>query len=213
MTQEERLRIIDRSDYDPYARMALVYMLLDTNKRATHVGLTIGTGPSARDSGTEAAREMVVGSFNAVRSLLDRLKLPYSIHAAPTEPENGLWSFSLHCVRNDEDLTRITEMEIDDEATHQEYGLMYGYPRTAAEAFSTPDALNREEYLEWRRNNQDLSTFAGFRPSRAHLQEEMEFIRRRRALIRQKCPRLYAQLQGGTGPWLRYYALRLLGAA
>ena len=209
MTLEERLRIIDRGKSQLTGdRLMLAYMLLDEKKRGTLIGCGIGAPGSATQH--EYARRALVEYFTNARNLVDRLQIPRIIRE-PREDSERIWRFQIFCARNVEDLQEFER--VDAQGAACTFGLMLGYPHTAAEAFQTPEMISHDGHRGAMKGNEDLYGFLDFRPSRTHLKEELAFVRRRKDLIEEKCPRLYAQVAGGVRPWLRYIALRIMGAA
>ena len=84
-------------------------------------------------------------------------------------------------------------------------GIMFGYPRTAVEAYGTQDVLDLEtdlpeEYADLRKEG--MIPFLRFTPSKLHWKEELEWAKDNKKIIEEKSPNTIDQAIEETEEYL-----------
>ena len=140
--------------------------------------------------------------LNILTNLLDELNLPYKI-IRDIEDRNDTIGFSVVAAKEIENLDKIEEAVKNN--NNMDMGIMFGYPRTAVEAYGTQDVLDLEadlpeEYADLRKEG--MLPFLKFAPSKLHWKEELEWAKDNKKIIEEKSPNTIDQAIEETEEYL-----------
>lgn len=189
--EKERIEATERSSLAVEEKLDFALLVLG-QKQAAQFGRLEATQPDSRR--TELLAKMR-REISAITALANEMSLPHASEGV-REEENGAIGFSVLVGRNKDSLDRL--VRADKQEDHRAFGELLGYPATAAAAYRTDEAFNFwKELPQGEVQNlvsEGLLPFLSFMPSRSHWEEELKFARSQQRLIREKAPRLFAEL-------------------
>jgi len=182
--EKEFIEKIEKAPLSSDFKIDLLLLVFD-RKKATFLGDICGVE-------SEEQKQKLIKEFseelNILTNLLDELSLPYKI-IRDVEDRNDTIGFSVVVAKEIENLNKIEEAVKND--NNMDMGMMFGYPRTAVEAYGTQDALDLEtdlpeEYADLRKEG--MLPFLKFAPSKLHWKEELKWARDNKKIIEEKSP-------------------------
>jgi hypothetical protein len=132
--------------------------------------------------------------FFGIEEVLKQTSLLYD--ATPPHNDRGVYCFSILASGSGEGLKKAIEAQKnqDDKAL----GFLFGYPKTAVEAYNTDKKFDYDLYLPKEEldelKNEGVLPFLGFMPSREHWKEELNWAKENQSLIKEKAPLIYEEL-------------------
>ena len=182
--EKEFIEKIEKAPLSSDFKIDLLLLIFD-RKKATFLGDICGVE-------SEEQKQKLIKEFseelNILTNLLDELSLSYKI-IRDVEGRNDTIGFSVVVAKEIENLNKIEEAVKND--NNMDMGMMFGYPRTAVEAYGTQDALDLEtdlpeEYADLRKEG--MLPFLKFAPSKLHWKEELKWARDNKKIIEEKSP-------------------------
>ncbi|NLZ96663.1 MAG: hypothetical protein GX926_01565 [Candidatus Magasanikbacteria bacterium] len=182
--EKEFIEKIEKAPLSSDFKIDLLLLVFD-RKKATFLGDICGVE-------SEEQKQKLIKEFseelNILTNLLDELSLSYKI-IRDVEGRNDTIGFSVVVAKEIENLNKIEEAVKND--NNMDMGMMFGYPRTAVEAYGTQDALDLEtdlpeEYADLRKEG--MLPFLKFAPSKLHWKEELKWARDNKKIIEEKSP-------------------------
>lgn len=182
--EKEFIEKIEKAPLSSDFKIDLLLLVFD-RKKATFLGDICGVE-------SEEQKQKLIKEFseelNILTNLLDELSLSYKI-IRDVEDRNDTIGFSVVVAKEIENLNKIEEAVKND--NNMDMGMMFGYPRTAVEAYGTQDALDLEtdlpeEYADLRKEG--MLPFLKFAPSKLHWKEELKWARDNKKIIEEKSP-------------------------
>ena len=182
--EKEFVEKIEKAPLSSDFKIDLLLLVFD-RKKATFLGDICGVE-------SEEQKQKLIKEFseelNILTNLLDELSLSYKI-IRDVEGRNDTIGFSVVVAKEIENLNKIEEAVKND--NNMDMGMMFGYPRTAVEAYGTQDALDLEtdlpeEYADLRKEG--MLPFLKFAPSKLHWKEELKWARDNKKIIEEKSP-------------------------
>lgn len=182
--EKEFIEKIEKAPLSSDFKIDLLLLVFD-RKKATFLGDICGVE-------SEEQKQKLIKEFseelNILTNLLDELNLPYKI-IRDIEDRNDTIGFSVVVAKEIENLNKIEEAVRNN--NDMDMGMMFGYPRTAVEAYGTQDALDLEtdlpeEYADLRKEG--MLPFLKFAPSKLHWKEELKWARDNKKIIEEKSP-------------------------
>ena len=182
--EKEFIEKIEKAPLSSDFKIDLLLLVFD-RKKATFLGDICGVE-------SEEQKQKLIKEFseelNILTNLLDELSLPYKI-IRDVEDRNDTIGFSVVVAKEIENLNKIEEAVKND--NNMDMGMMFGYPRTAVEAYGTQDVLDLEtdlpeEYADLRKEG--MLPFLKFAPSKLHWKEELKWARDNKKIIEEKSP-------------------------
>jgi hypothetical protein len=182
--EKEFIEKIEKAPLSSDFKIDLLLLVFD-RKKATFLGDICGVE-------SEEQKQKLIKEFNEelniLTNLLDELNLPYKI-IRDVEDRNDTIGFSVVVAKEIENLNKIEEAVKNN--NNMDMGIMFGYPRTAVEAYGTQDVLDLEtdlpeEYADLRKEG--MLPFLKFAPSKLHWKEELKWARDNKKIIEEKSP-------------------------
>jgi hypothetical protein len=182
--EKEFVEKIEKAPLSSDFKIDLLLLVFD-RKKATFLGDICGVE-------SEEQKQKLIKEFNEelniLTNLLDELNLPYKI-IRDVEDRNDTIGFSVVVAKEIENLNKIEEAVKNN--NNMDMGIMFGYPRTAVEAYGTQDVLDLEtdlpeEYADLRKEG--MLPFLKFAPSKLHWKEELKWARDNKKIIEEKSP-------------------------
>jgi len=182
--EKEFIEKIEKAPLSSDFKIDLLLLIFD-RKKATFLGDICGVE-------SEEQKQKLIKEFNEelniLTNLLDELNLPYKI-IRDIEDRNDTIGFSVVAAKEIENLDKIEEAVKNN--NNMDMGIMFGYPRTAVEAYGTQDVLDLEtdlpeEYADLRKEG--MLPFLKFAPSKLHWKEELKWARDNKKIIEEKSP-------------------------
>lgn len=182
--EKEFIEKIEKAPLSSDFKIDLLLLVFD-RKKATFLGDICGVE-------SEEQKQKLIKEFseelNILTNLLDELSLSYKI-IRDVEGRNDTIGFSVVVAKEIENLNKIEEAVKNN--NNMDMGIMFGYPRTAVEAYGTQDALDLEtdlpeEYADLRKEG--MLPFLKFAPSKLHWKEELKWARDNKKIIEEKSP-------------------------
>lgn len=182
--EKEFIEKIEKAPLSSDFKIDLLLLVFD-RKKATFLGDICGVE-------SEEQKQKLIKEFseelNILTNLLDELSLPYKI-IRDVEDRNDTIGFSVVVAKEIENLNKIEEAVRNN--NDMDMGMMFGYPRTAVEAYGTQDVLDLEtdlpeEYADLRKEG--MLPFLKFAPSKLHWKEELKWARDNKKIIEEKSP-------------------------
>ncbi len=182
--EKEFIEKIEKASLSSDFKIDLLLLVFD-RKKATFLGDICGVE-------SEEQKQKLIKEFseelNILTNLLDELNLPYKI-IRDVEDRNDTIGFSVVVAKEIENLNKIEEAVKNN--NNMDMGIMFGYPRTAVEAYGTQDVLDLEtdlpeEYADLRKEG--MLPFLKFAPSKLHWKEELKWARDNKKIIEEKSP-------------------------
>ncbi len=196
--EKEFIEKIEKVPLPSDFKIDLLLLVFD-RKKATFLGDICGVE-------SEEQKQKLIKEFNEelniLTNLLDELNLPYKI-IRDIEDRNDTIGFSVVIAKEIENLNKIEEAVKNN--NNMDMGLMFGYPRTAVEAYGTQDVLDLEtdlpeEYTSLRKEG--MIPFLRFTPSKLHWKEELEWAKDNKKIIEEKSPNTIDQAIEETEEYL-----------
>ena len=196
--EKEFIEKIEKAPLSSDFKIDLLLLIFD-RKKATFLGDICGVE-------SEEQKQKLIKEFseelNILTNLLDELSLSYKI-IRDVEGRNDTIGFSVVVAKEIENLNKIEEAVKND--NNMDMGMMFGYPRTAVEAYGTQDALDLEtdlpeEYADLRKEG--MLPFLKFAPSKLHWKEELKWARDNKKIIEEKSPNTIDQAIEETEEYL-----------
>ncbi len=196
--EKEFVEKIEKAPLSSDFKIDLLLLVFD-RKKATFLGDICGVE-------SEEQKQKLIKEFNEelniLTNLLDELNLPYKI-IRDIEDRNDTIGFSVVIAKEIENLNKIEEAVKNN--NNMDMGLMFGYPRTAVEAYGTQDVLDLEtdlpeEYTSLRKEG--MIPFLRFTPSKLHWKEELEWAKDNKKIIEEKSPNTIDQAIEETEEYL-----------
>lgn len=196
--EKEFIEKIEKAPLSSDFKIDLLLLVFD-RKKATFLGDICGVE-------SEEQKQKLIKEFseelNILTNLLDELSLSYKI-IRDVEGRNDTIGFSVVVAKEIENLNKIEEAVKND--NNMDMGMMFGYPRTAVEAYGTQDALDLEtdlpeEYADLRKEG--MLPFLKFAPSKLHWKEELKWARDNKKIIEEKSPNTIDQAIEGMEEYL-----------
>ena len=183
--EKEFIEKIEKAPLSSDFKIDLLLLVFD-RKKATFLGDICGVE-------SEEQKQKLIKEFNEelniLTNLLDELNLSYKIIRS-IEDRNDTIGFSVVVTKEIENLNKIEEAVKNNNDV--DMGIMFGYPRTAVEAYGTQDVLDletdlpEEEYASLRKEG--MLPFLKFAPSKLHWKEELEWAKDNKKIIEEKSP-------------------------
>ncbi len=182
--EKEFIEKIEKAPLSSDFKIDLLLLVFD-RKKATFLGDICGVE-------SEKQKQKLIKEFNEelniLTNLLDELNLPYKI-IRDVEDRNDTIGFSVVVAKEIENLNKIEEAVKNN--NNMDMGIMFGYPRTAVEAYGTQDVLDLEtdlpeEYADLRKEG--MLPFLKFAPSKLHWKEELKWAKDNKKIIEEKSP-------------------------
>lgn len=187
------MRLIESAELPKIHRLELALFVLG-EKPGTQLGFYDVTAGEPEEE-QRAIRKEGTGEFEKTQQVIKQIEALSHIKHPPKD-RDGVFGYSILVARDVETLERL--VKADRTGNDKEFGRIVGYPATAVEAYGTPDAINSnmDDYIKELQELEDggLLPFANFIPSRSHRIEELEHVKRQGDLIKEKCPKLFAEL-------------------
>ena len=196
--EKEFIEKIEKAPLSSDFKIDLLLLVFD-RKKATFLGDICGVE-------SEEQKQKLIKEFNEelniLTNLLDELNLPYKI-IRDIEDRNDTIGFSVVAAKEIENLDKIEEAVKNN--NNMDMGIMFGYPRTAVEAYGTQDVLDLEtdlpeEYADLRKEG--MLPFLKFAPSKLHWKEELKWARDNKKIIEEKSPNTIDQAIEETEEYL-----------
>ncbi len=196
--EKEFVEKIEKAPLSSDFKIDLLLLVFD-RKKATFLGDICGVE-------SEEQKQKLIKEFNEelniLTNLLDELNLPYKI-IRDVEDRNDTIGFSVVVAKEIENLNKIEEAVKNN--NNMDMGIMFGYPRTAVEAYGTQDVLDLEtdlpeEYADLRKEG--MLPFLKFAPSKLHWKEELKWARDNKKIIEEKSPNTIDQAIEETEEYL-----------
>ena len=196
--EKEFIEKIEKVPLPSDFKIDLLLLVFD-RKKATFLGDLCGVE-------SDEQKQKLIKEFseelNILTNLLDELNLPYKI-IRDVEDRNDTIGFSVVVAKEIENLNKIEEAVKNN--NNMDMGIMFGYPRTAVEAYGTQDVLDLEtdlpeEYADLRKEG--MLPFLKFAPSKLHWKEELEWAKDNKKIIEEKSPNTIDQAIEGMEEYL-----------
>ena len=198
LEEDTRIEEIEKSNFPPNIKMNLLLTVAGEKPAFYEPGFI--DYKEVNNKELEEKRENIEERMDRALSLLEKLELPTitgkdKIIDEGEEIGEEYWIIGGKDKKSLERLKEIHEQEAPD---LEELGKAFGFPETAARAFSKgQDFLAPVEEVDQRLENEEegLSNFLNFRLSKDHFDEELEFVKRRKKLIKKISPDLYKEIK------------------
>jgi len=196
--EKEFIEKIEKAPLSSDFKIDLLLLVFD-RKKATFLGDICGVE-------SEEQKQKLIKEFseelNILTNLLDELNLPYKI-IRDIEDRDDTIGFSVVIAKENENLNKIEEAVKNN--NNMDMGIMFGYPKTAVEAYGTQDVLDLEtdlpeEYAYLRKEG--MLPFLKFTPSKLHWKEELEWAKDNKKIIEEKSPNTINQAIEETEEYL-----------
>jgi len=188
--EKQELKQIEKIRLDGNKKLDLALLILG-KKEATQLGSYDIIGP---ESHKKKLQKEFGSEFETIKKVLDKIGLLY--YTEGVKEDRGILGFSFLITRNNRSLKKIRKaVAKKDDKT---FGLMMGYPETAVNTYRTEEALDIDKDLSEGERKQledeNLLPFVGFKPSKSHWKEELEYVKHIQTLIKERSPKLYRQM-------------------
>ena len=189
-SEAEQLRAIESLPWEADVKQDIALFILG-RKPAVNIGGYLNLNPE-----DELKNEEVKRNFEALKNMCGRFGFHFNIQSF--DYVENVKRISMLISHDRETLNKAVDAESGgDEKT---LGLLMGYPQSAVDAYGTNQAFIWEDELAQAEKEkliaENLLPFLQFMPSKGHREEEFDWARTNRDLIKQKAPKLFGEIVG-----------------
>ncbi|GEM_PF-4780755 len=195
---DPKIEALEKANLSSETKRDILLILLE-EKSVTRIGGAIDL--ESKSEKAEKRRQRIEHEIKEIKKVIKELDLPSEVMETQVKKEDKQTGRRVDILigKNQESIERIKEINKNPTKTEneREAGKLYGYPPTAVETYAKRGGLiDPEKDKEILREKEaGLENFVNFRLSKEHLEEEIEFIKKHKELIKEASPQIYKELK------------------